>query len=137
MRHIVVWALALGILFATVGTQEASAFSFGGTSKALGGKITRSTRATNIESIENSNYKCTVAGSSFSLKPVGTGNSTTNYMVPAGTTSRTRNMMQEGQWLLGMFNISPTTITCVFQGTPPNEQTTDLNSVSLYGTSKQ
>lgn len=111
-----------------------AASGFGGGFQAFGGRITN-TKALNIQTIEESNYTCAVYGSSITIEPVGKG-SETNFLIPATIKSSTNTYARSGQWILGLFNMSPTTVTCTFRGTPPNVQTTQISPITLYGTSR-
>jgi hypothetical protein len=132
MKHTLLIGIVLGIVFISFGSNQALA-ALSGAAKGFGGRITFSTRAQNIEVLE-ATYKCTVPGSSFSITPVGS-TTAVNYLVPAGTVSKTGTTPRVGQWVLGLYQTFPTTIGCVLkEGT--GATTTTLNSTNLYGTSK-
>ena len=102
--------------------------------KPLGGYITTSTQALKIQEKEDSNYKCTVTGTSFSVKSVVKG-SGTNFLVPAGVTSKANGQGSSGKWTLGLYSTTVTPITCIYQGYPPTTAIVNLNSITLYGNS--
>lgn len=102
--------------------------------KPFGGKIIN-TKAIEISSLENSNYKCIVPGSTITIKPV-TSSSPSTFFIPAAVKSRTNTSPRAGQQIKGLYSQSKTTITCIFQGTPPSTTTTTLTPITLFGTSK-
>ncbi len=104
--------------------------------KSFGGRITNSQKATEVEDIENSNYKCAVPGTSITIRAIGKKGIPTTYLIPANVSSKTKHRMQNNQLILGLYGQNKTSITCIFQGTPPSEQTTNLSPIQMYGTSK-
>ncbi len=102
--------------------------------KPFGGRILNTT-AFQIQMLENMNYGCTVPGSSLWINPLK--NSPSDYLLPSGVSPKTDNGVRSGQWILGLYNKTKTTITCIFQGEPPETQTVDLNPIKLFGTSRK
>ncbi len=105
--------------------------------KSFGGRITNTT-ANEIEETENSNYKCAVPGTSISIRTVGMQKKgTMSFLIPANVQSKTKHKSKNNQWILGLTAQGQASVTCIFQGTPPNEKTVNLdNNIDMYGTSK-
>ena len=102
------------------------------TAKGFGGQITN-TKATRIDSLENSNYKCTVIGDTIEIKPVG--EYPTSYFIPLLRQNGNPGVrIQNDEWILGTYS-GKTTITCIYQGYPPTTQTVSLDTVEWYATS--
>ena len=117
--------------FALINTSYAFA-----TIKSFGGTITN-TKATRIDSLENSNYKCSVPGETITVRPTSRSMPTT-YFIPSRVRSETRNKISRNQLVLGLYTVTQkTSITCIFQGTPPTEQIVSLDTLKLYGNSKR
>lgn len=108
--------------------------SAAGATKPFGGRITN-TKATEIQSMENSNYKCTVPGTSITIKPV-TKSSPTTFLIPSSVKSKTNTTARAGQQIKGLYSQSKTTITCIYQGYPPSQSTVQLTPITMYGTSR-
>lgn len=125
------FAIALFVFALIVGFERVSAAS---STKAFGGRITN-TKATEIQSMESSNYKCTVPGTSITIKPV-TKSSPTTFLIPSGTKSKTGTTPRAGQVIKGLYSQSKTTITCIYQGSPPSQSTVQLTPITMYGTSR-
>jgi hypothetical protein len=119
--------LALLVTFDMVSAASAS--------KTFGGKIIN-TKATEIQSMENSNYKCAVPGTTITIKS-NLNSSPTTYLIPSSVKSKTRSYPKAGQQILGLYSQSKTTITCKYQGYPPSQSTVQLTPITMYGTSKQ
>jgi len=100
--------------------------------KPVGGKIIH-TKALEISALEAANYECLVPGESITIYPVGSY--PTSYLIPIGINSKTRNSIRSGQYILGLYATSMP-ITCVFRGHPPVTTIVNLNTITLYGTSK-
>lgn len=105
--------------------------------KSFGGRITNTT-ANEVEETENSNYKCAVPGTSISIRTVGMKKKgTMSFLIPANVQSKTNTRTKNNQWILGLTGQGQSTVNCIFQGTPPNEKTVNLDSsIDMYGTSK-
>jgi hypothetical protein len=103
-----------------------------GISKPIGGKITQGSKATPVQNIEGSNYKCTIPGTNFTLKPVGGGTATDFYISPG---ARVGTSIRSNQWFLGNFS-TKSSFTCIYQGYPPNTTSVQLDTINLYGASK-
>ncbi len=120
--------LSLLIVMAAFDTVSA------GASKPFGGTI-MNTKATEIQSLESSNYKCVVPGSSITIKSKGPKGAPTTYLIPAAVKSKTNTTARAGQAIKGLYSTSKTTITCIYQGYPPSTTTTQLTPITMYGTS--
>lgn len=105
------------------------------TIRALGGTIENSGRSKNVEDIEKKDYKCNVLGSSFTVKSVKKSEQNLDLLVPMNVRSSTRNKDGKNQYFLGLYEMTKQTISCIYQGLPPNTTTTTLNRLKLYGTS--
>ena len=122
---------------APAGGDSAAGSAKAGNGKSSGGVFggtISNTKAEEIESLENSNYKCTIAGETIEVRPVN--KAPYSYMIPSGIKNRTGFSLRDGQWIIGKYR-GKTTITCIFQGDPPTEKTVTLDKVTLYGTSKE
>lgn len=102
--------------------------------KPFGGRILKTT-AFQIQTLENMNYGCIVPGSSLAISPFK--NNPTDYLVPLNISSRTNIPIRSGQWILGLYGQTKSTVTCIFQGEPPATQTVNLNPIKLFGTSRK
>lgn len=124
-------SILLSILIVIVAFDTVSAAT---ATRPFGGRITN-TKATEIQSLENSNYKCVVPGTTITIKPV-TRSSPTTFLIPSGVKSKTGTTARAGQVIKGLYSQSKTSITCIYQGYPPSETTTTLTPITLYGTSR-
>lgn len=102
-------------------------------SNPFGGRIVDS-KALQVRLLEAANFKCVVPGKTITTVPAGS--SPTEYFIPAWVRSKTNTSPTTGKQILGLYGQSKTTITCIFQGTPPATQTIQLPTVTMYGTSK-
>ena len=104
--------------------------------KSFGGRITNTT-ANEVQETESSNYKCAVPGTSISIRTVGMKKKgTMSFVIPANVQSKTNTRTKNNQWILGLQSQSKTSVTCIFQGNPPTEKTLNLDTIDMYGTSK-
>jgi len=101
--------------------------------KPFGGKIIND-KAIEIQALESANFQCVVPGSSITIYPIGS--SPVSYIIPYGVVSKTGTTPSSGQWILGLYSLTKTSVTCIFQGVPPVTTTISLDTISLYGTSK-
>jgi len=101
--------------------------------KGFGGKILDS-KATEIQTLEDSDYWCAVPGTSITIKPIG--NYPTSYVIPYSVKSKTNTTPRSGQWIIGLYSPIKTTVTCILQSYPWTSTTVTLDTISLYGTSK-
>lgn len=124
-------SILLSLLILVVAFNQVSAAS---ATQPFGGSIVN-TEATEIESIESSNYKCVVPGTTITIKSVGKSAPTT-YLIPSGTKSKTGYSPRSGQQIKGKYSNSKTTITCIYQGYPPSQTTVQLTPITMYGTSR-
>lgn len=124
----------LGILFLLLLTISNTADAVSAR-KGFSGKILN-TKATEIQSMEDANYKCIVLGKTITIKPTKSSDPT-SYFIPAIVKSKTNNSIRSGVNILGLYSQSKTTITCIFQGTPPSSTTVQLTPITMYGTSKE
>jgi hypothetical protein len=131
MKNIFIISLLTLSIFILIGFNKTSASNY--FLKGFGGKIVDN-KATEIKSVESSNYKCEVPGTTITIKPVGTY--PMSYFIPSGVSSKTGTTPRSGQWILGLYSSTVTPITCIFQGTPPSTTIVTLPTISLYGTSK-
>lgn len=125
-------AILLSMLIVVVAFDRVSAAA--SATQPFGGSIVN-TKATEIESMENSNYKCVVPGTTITIKSV-VKSAPTTYFISSGTKSKTGYSPRAGQQIKGLYSNSKTTITCIFQGTPPSTSTVQLTPITLYGTSR-
>ncbi len=119
------------------GGGAASASITSGSSKAtfsFGGRILHN-KAIEIQTLESTNYKCIVPGTSITILPVG--KSPTSFLIPAMIKSATNTKPASGQKILGLYSQTQTTITCIFQGKPPTTTTVQLTPITYFGTSKK
>lgn len=132
MKHALLTASSiLAILVVIVAFNIAHAGTVG---KAFGGKIIN-VKATEIQSLEESNYNCNVPGTSITIKPVTKGSPNT-FLIPTSVKSRTNTTPRAGQQIKGLYSQSKTTIICKFRGTPPSSTSVTLTPITMYGTSK-
>ena len=104
--------------------------------KNFGGRII-TTKALPIIALEAAGYSCVTFGSSVSVLPIGSPSGTpTNYFIPFYVLSKTRTTLAPHQWILGKYSGTQTTITCIYKGTPTHTQTINLDTVTLFGTSR-
>ena len=130
MRKIIIFSsLFIISTFFVIKVVEAA-----GIEKGFGGKVI-SAKATEIQSLENSNFGCIVPGQTIQIRPIGKGNPS-SYFIPASIPSKTKNKLHSSQWILGKYTPTKTTITCIYKGYPPSEATVTLDTINLYGTSK-
>lgn len=94
----------------------------------FGGQIVE-TKASQIKSLEDEGYSCSVSGTSIEIKST---KGPTSYLIPSGTTSKTKYQIRANQWILGKYN-GKTTITCTRD---EEESTVTLDTITLFGTSK-
>lgn len=130
-KHLAGFTIAFFVFMLIIGFEKASAFS---STKPFGGRITN-TKATEIQSMESSNYKCTVPGTTITIKPV-TKSSPTTFLIPSSVKSKTNTTARAGQQIKGLYSQSKTTITCIYQGYPPSQSTVQLTPITMYGTSR-
>ncbi|MBP6865978.1 MAG: hypothetical protein KBC12_00330 [Candidatus Pacebacteria bacterium] len=94
-------------------------------------------KAKEIEALENANYACAVPGTSIEIRPKGMkGFQQTSYIIPAATISKTKHAPSVNQQIVGKYS-GKTSVTCIFQGEPPLEETVTLNTIKMYGNSAQ
>lgn len=105
--------------------------AFAVVNQPFGGRII-GLKAKEIDSLEKSNYKCIVPGSTIEINPIK-GNR--GYFIPQAV-SKSFNMLRTNQYIMGLY-AGQTAISCIFQGTPPHTKIVMLNNVKLYGTSKR
>jgi hypothetical protein len=120
--------LSILIVIVAFGTVNAATAT-----KSFGGKILN-TKATEIQSLESSNYKCAVPGTTITIKAV-TKWAPTTYLIPSGVTSKNKTTPRAGQQIKGLYSQSKTSITCTFRGTPPSSTTVQLTPITMFGTS--
>jgi len=123
--------ILLSLLIVLVAFDRVSAAS---ATQPFGGRIVNA-KATEIESMEGANYKCVVPGNTITIKSNDSTDPTT-YFISAGTKSKTGYSPRAGQQIKGKYSNSKTTITCIYQGYPPNTETVQLTTIELYGTSR-
>ncbi|MBS3904982.1 MAG: hypothetical protein KGZ39_06620, partial [Simkania sp.] len=93
------------------------------------------TKAKEIMALENANFACTVPGKSIEIKPKGIkGYQPTSYIIPFGTISKTKHAPAVSQQIVGKYG-GKTTVTCIYQGFPPVEETVTLDTIKMYGNS--
>lgn len=129
IEHVSFFVIIFVGFFALI--QTTHAFS---TVRSFGGKITN-TKADEIERLENSNFKCSVPGSTITINPVNK-NSPRTYVIPSNVRSETNNQLKRNQLILGLYSVGKTTVTCKYQGWPPRQETVTLDTLKLYGNSK-
>lgn len=129
-RSIFIFFVAIGV-FAIMNTTHALS-----TITPLGGTVQSSTDAKNISDIEKKEYKCTVSGKSFSVKPINKTGKNLDFLVPYTKRSSTGNKVMTKQYFLGLYERVNQTISCIYQGEPPSTTTTTLNRLKLFGTSR-
>jgi hypothetical protein len=132
MRHILIAILIFISILIFINFDIANASQFGIT-KPFGGQIINNP-ATEIERLELANYECVVPGKTITIRPVG--KYPTSYLIPYGVKSRTIGLPTAGKWILGLYNPIKTPITCTFRGLPPATTIVNLDSITLYGTSR-
>lgn len=102
--------------------------------KQFSGVITKM-KATKIQALENANFACAVPGVSIEVRKKGRkGYQPTSYIIPAGTISKTKHTPAANQEIVGKYS-GKTSVTCVYQGFPPVEETVTLDTIKLYGNS--
>lgn len=105
-------------------------------SRIFGGKIAN-TKAERIMELESENYHCSVSGTTIEVTPISSKMSMPySYIIPYGVENKTGFSLRDGQWIIGKYN-GTTTVECIFQGEPPVTQTVTLETITIYGTSKQ
>ncbi len=102
--------------------------------RPFGGKITQMS-APEIESLEDAGFDCEVPGDDLLIQPKG--NSPTSYVIPYGTKSKTSSSARENVQILGLYTPSSTEVTCIYDSYPPIEVTLEMNTITMYGVSKQ
>lgn len=102
----------------------------------LGGIVEENRSSKNVQDIENENYKCIVPGSSITVKSLKKTEGDLDFLIPYTIRSSTQNKDGKRQYFLGLYERTKQTVTCIYQGYPPNTTTTNLNRLKLYGTSK-
>jgi hypothetical protein len=102
--------------------------------KIFGGKI-KNTKATALETKEKT-YNCTTTGETFELTPLKGLKVPTGYMIENGTKNSTGYKIKSGQWIIGKYS-GKSSITCTLKMTPFTESTVELDTITIYGTSKQ
>jgi len=100
--------------------------------KSFGGKITNN-KSLQIQTLENSGYKCTVTGKTITARTQN-GIMKEFYISPG-----VRNVPGYGtianQQILGLFSTVKTPITCILEGEPPVTTIVNLDTIRYYGTS--
>ncbi|MFN4181285.1 MAG: hypothetical protein ACK4FA_01125 [Candidatus Paceibacteria bacterium] len=97
--------------------------------------IISSVKAREIQALEAANFACAVPGTSIEIRPKGIkGIQPTSFLIPPGTISKTKNTPRAGQKIVGKYS-GKTTVTCIFQGIPPVEETVQLDTITMYGNS--
>lgn len=104
---------------------------FGGTVKE-----DSTSKAKNIQDIENEDYKCTVPGNSMTVKSINKTEQNQDFLIPYTTRSSTNHKTEQNQYFLGLYEKVSQTVSCIYQGYPPRTKTTQLNRLKLFGTSK-
>lgn len=94
----------------------------------FGGKIINS-KASRIETLENSNYSCAVPGTTIEIQPQKGPKS---YLIPKTITSKTKEKIKKGQNIIGTY-IGITPIICIYNGYPPSMKLVILPTVKIYG----
>jgi len=100
-------------------------------SNPFGGKIIH-TKATEIQTLESTGFVCNVPGETITISPVG--KYPTSYLIPYGTTSKTKKPLGKNRWILGVYKGVKTAIICTNEETGVTTQV-NLNPITLYGTS--
>lgn len=92
-------------------------------------------KAKEIQALEAANFACTVPGTSIEIITRGKkGYQPTSYIIPSGTISKTKKQPKAGQQIIGKYS-GKTTVTCVFQGVPPVEESVQLDTITMFGNS--
>ncbi len=92
-------------------------------------------KALEIEALENANFACEVPGESIEIRPKGKkGYQPTSYIIPSGTISKTKHAPAVNQQIVGKYS-GKTSVTCIYQGFPPVEETVTLDTIKMYGNS--
>jgi len=121
--------IVLGILVVLLGMPIISHAAF---FQSFGGRIIQ-TKATEIQTLEATNYECTNPQGSIKIKPVG--KSPVSYVTQFY--NNTRTTPRSGQQVLGLYQRSGAFVACVFKGLPPNGVVLNLNQIMFdWGTSQ-
>jgi len=118
--------IAIFVVLASI--QIVYAYSTAG--QLFAGKIVN-TKATEIQRLEDENYSCNVPGSSITIQSY---KGPTSYLIPSGTSAKT-GTVADGHLIMGKYTSSSATVTCIYRGYPPREQTVTLNKITLFGAS--
>ena len=110
-------------------------YAAGYTNRPFGGKII-GIKAKKIEQLENSNYECTVPGSTIEIKLLGIKGAPTSYYIPSNVNSKKQKQFKVNQSILGTY-AGVSGITCIYKGYPPQVQEVVLDTITHFGTSKQ
>ena len=108
--------------------------SSGAGKKAFGGIIIDE-EAARLTELESTGYNCAVPGDTFDIKPVGKS-STGPYLVPPGVTARGGGTPAPGRWVLGLYNLTPTIVTCINDDPYIPPVTVNLFPITIFGVSR-
>ncbi len=93
------------------------------------------TKSAKIEALENANFACSVPGTTIQIRSKGVkGYQPTEYIIPTGLISKTKKTVKANQLIMGRYS-GKVSITCVYQGVPPVEETVQLDKITLFGNS--
>jgi hypothetical protein len=110
-------------------------YAAGSTGKVFGGRILK-TEATEITTLEASGYSCQMSGgSSIEIKVMGVKYAPTAYYIPSGTKSKTNTVPTAKQLTIGRYS-GTTTITCIHDDPEIPPETVSLDTITMFGTSK-
>ncbi len=99
--------------------------------RVFGGRIIN-TKALQIQTLE-ATYNCFIPGTTIEIKSV---RGPTSYMIPWSVKSKTNTTPTSGQQIIGKYS-GKTSITCTLKTYPWSETTVSLDTIYLFGTSKQ
>jgi hypothetical protein len=106
--------------------------AFGAGSKPFGGKIIDE-ESIRITTLEASGFACVVPGDTFDIKSVY--GPTGPYLIPAGVTARGGGAAFPGRWVMGLYGLSKTAITCTNEATGATV-IVYANPITIFGVSK-
>lgn len=116
---IVVVVLSFGIVHASSG-------------QLFAGKITEAPDQ-EVQSLADSDYTCEPDNTTIDIDSYN--GSPTAFYIPPGTESKTGNEAEEGQLVIGRYS-GTTTIDCIEDYYPFDEQDFDFNTITIWANSK-
>ena len=145
MKKGFVLPLIIGLAFLTTGLITSTSFGQTGDStistKSISGGVfygkVKNTKAQELETKEKTDF-CTVPGETFELKPSSSNvKMPTGYFIKTGIKNKNNGYkIRTNQWIIGRYSGTKTSIKCTLKVTPFTSIPVELETITIYATSK-